>query len=75
MNSGVYITKNVVSERVYVGSAVNPLRRLKQHRTNLRGKYHKNPILQNSWNKYGEDAFIFRVVLRCDKKDLEVLEQ
>ena len=36
---------------------------------------HGNPHLQNSWAKYGEDAFEFSVFAYCDKENLLDYEQ
>lgn len=43
------------------------------HKAQLRGNYHDNPHLQNSWNKYGEDNFEFIVIHNC--KDNENVDQ
>ena len=70
MNSGIYAIKNVINGRHYVGSSGNLIERWKQHKRSLNRNVHANPYLQNSWNKYGEDIFIFNVVEKCDPKFL-----
>lgn len=60
--SGIYIIRNTISDRVYVGSAVNLRLRWAQHKSGLRGGYHHSKALQRAWTKYGEDAFKFEVI-------------
>ena len=45
------------------------------HKAQLRGNYHDNPHLQNSWNKYGEENFIFEVIEVVDKCDIDEREK
>jgi group I intron endonuclease len=59
--SGIYEIVNRVNGKRYVGSAVNLAHRWRQHRCEL-AKGRHNPILQNAWNKYGGEAFEFRVI-------------
>lgn len=60
--SGIYIIRNTISGKRYVGSAVNVKNRWATHRTVLRKGKHHSPRLQNGWNKYGEYAFEFAVI-------------
>lgn len=62
MARGIYKIINVVNNKFYVGSAVNLSRRRARHFSELRSGRHSNGRLQNSWNKYGEQAFVFVVV-------------
>lgn len=39
------------------------------HKSQLRGNYHNNPHLQNSWNKYGKDNFEFIVIHNCKNNE------
>lgn len=56
--SGVYSIYNEISGYVYDGSAICLYSRIKNHRNSLKRGTHRNKHLQNSFNKYGEDAFI-----------------
>ena len=47
--------------------------RLTSHLRNLRNNVHKNSKLQNAWNKYGDESFIFIIIERVD--DLEHLTE
>lgn len=68
--SGVYMIRNKTNGKVYVGSSLDLKQRWIDHRKALRGNRHPNGRLQNSWNKYGEDAFeyvILEYVQEIDK--------
>ena len=51
--SGIYQIKNLVNEKIYVGSAINLYQRKCEHFSDLRKNIHDNPHLQSSYNKYG----------------------
>ena len=75
-NSGVYIIRNVLNQKVYVGSASSTFHaRWKQHRWELRRGTHHSPHLQKAWIKYGEDAFVFEVVRTCNSDEVLAAEQ
>lgn len=61
-NSGIYMIKNVINDKVYVGSVKKLVSRLSNHRHLLNNNKHHSVHLQHSWNKYGEDVFIFGVI-------------
>jgi len=72
---GIYAIENKVSGKKYVGSSNNIKRRFREHKLYLRKGTHKNRHLQFAWNKYGEDAFRFAVLIQCPKNMLEHYEQ
>ena len=72
---GIYCITNTITNKVYVGSTVNLHRRCVAHLRTLRANKHHSAKLQRAWNKYGEEAFVFAVLLECDKKLLSDLEQ
>lgn len=59
---GVYLIRNAVSGRVYVGSSSLISSRWKAHRDMLTHGTHHSPTLQRSWEKHGEAAFEFSVL-------------
>jgi len=66
LKTGVYLIHNCVRGKNYVGSAAISIKaRLGNHISCLRGGYHGNDYLQNSWKKYGEAAFEFYVLELC----------
>lgn len=76
MSSGIYQLLNLVNNKRYVGSAVNLKRRNKQHFSDLRKGKHHCIHLQNAFEKYGEENFIFEVLeIVEDKNNLLQWEQ
>ena len=77
MNSGIYEIVNAVNGKRYIGAAKNFSARWRAHKSDLRRNKHHSSKLQNAWNKYGEAAFEFRVLIRCaaTKGDLISAEQ
>lgn len=72
---GVYIIRNKINNKIYVGSAVNIEKRFYEHTWGLNNGRHRNMHLQRSWNKNGAAAFSFENILFCDKKSLIFFEQ
>jgi group I intron endonuclease len=72
---GIYKILNKVNNKFYIGSATNLATRRNGHLCLLRQNKHFNKHLQNSYNKYGKDNFIFSVLLIVDKEMLISYEQ
>jgi group I intron endonuclease len=63
MKSGIYtIYSKLKPERFYIGSAVNLNQRKSVHFSNLSNIKHPNRILQNHFNKYGEQDLVFEIL-------------
>lgn len=60
--SGVYLIRNVVNGRVYVGSSCLVHKRLDAHKSLLNRQKHHNRHLQAAWNKYGASSFSFQLL-------------
>ena len=73
--SGVYKITHISTNKIYIGSAINLRKRKNAHLYGLRHNTHTNPVLQNFFNKYGENSFIFEPLLYCEKKYLVEYEQ
>ena len=67
---GVYMIKNTVNEKYYVGSSVDIESRWKQHIKCLDNNTHNNKHLQNAWNKYGKDKFEFLILEETSLQDV-----
>jgi len=63
--SGVYKILNEVNSKFYIGSSKDIIGRFSTHRTKLKANKHHNRHLQNAWNMYGENAFIFSILDEC----------
>lgn len=74
MNSGIYAIKNLVNNKVYVGSTINFKDREYRHFYTLEKNKHKNPHLQLSFNKYGKNNFQFQIILYCELADFVKME-
>ena len=73
--SGIYCIKNIKNGKKYIGQSSNLGKRKKTHFTKLRGNRHASSHLQSAFNKYGENNFVFQVLLFCKIKELTKWEQ
>lgn len=73
--AGIYEIVNTVNGHRYVGSAVNIQKRWKEHKNLLLCGKHHSLHLQNAWNKYGMDCFIFGLIEQCEESLLIQREQ
>jgi group I intron endonuclease len=73
---GVYAIKNIINNKMYIGSAFNIDTRWKTHKLNLKRNTHINIKLQRAWIKYQESNFNFIILeLVEDKKKLREREK
>lgn len=75
MISGIYKILNIVNGKLYIGSGANLRRRKREHFCRLKSNTHINKFLQNSWNKYGGDSFVFEIIELTNTDDLIKREQ
>lgn len=73
--SGIYCILNIQNNKKYIGSSKNIWQRLQKHFSLLRNNKHENIILQNSFNKNGEDVFICFILREHNEENLTYLEQ
>lgn len=73
--AGVYRITCKANGKIYIGSSIKISQRFYNHKRNLNRGNHHSRSLQSSWNKYGEDAFEFEVLLVCHKSDTFLYEQ
>lgn len=73
--SGIYCILNIQNSKKYVGSSTNIWQRLQKHFSLLRKNKHENILLQNSFNKNGEENFICFCLREHINEDLTYLEQ
>jgi len=74
--SGIYIIKNDINEKVYIGSAIDFYNRLMHHKNSLLNNYSGNIKLSNFVNKYNYDInnFLIELVEFKDKSRDELFE-
>lgn len=72
--SGIYIIKNTINGKCYIGQSCHINRRILEHTSNLNHGVCFNVHLQRAWNKYGSDAFTFEVLEECDVEKLDERE-
>lgn len=74
--SGIYIIENLITHKIYIGSALNLNRRKYHHFYFLKNGNHDNSYLQRSFNKYGIENILFWVLeIVNDKNNLIEKEQ
>lgn len=71
---GTYRIINVINGKCYYGSSINIHKRFIQHKSNLRNNKHHCKSLQNAWNKYTVNGFVFEVIEECCKSQLLLKE-
>lgn len=72
---GIYKIVNKKNGKLYIGSSKTIERRLKDHRRLLSKGTHHSSKLQNAWNKYGEESFLFLVIVECSVDALRGIEK
>lgn len=73
---GVYVIKNLMNSKIYIGSStMRIIKRIEHHISMLRARKHKNTHLQNAFNKYGEINFCASVIETTEKHNTLEREQ
>ena len=72
---GIYKITNKINDKIYIGLSVDIEDRWYEHRRDLNAQKHKNRHLQRAWNKYGEDNFIFEIIIECSEEELRDKEK
>jgi len=67
--SGIYQITCTENNKVYIGSAVNLNKRKNGHFETLKKNIHKNKHLQNAFNKYGLEKFVFDILEIVEDKN------
>lgn len=63
----IYKISIIGSEKTYIGESLDVSNRIAKHFSFLRKKIHHNPILQNLFNKYGEECFNVSIIEFLDR--------
>jgi group I intron endonuclease len=65
MKSGIYRIRNLINNKIYIGSSKDLEDRWNDHKRDLNYNTHHCDHLQNAWNKYGEKNFVFEIINEC----------
>lgn len=73
---GVYLIKNKINNKIYIGKSKNIEIRWNQHKVNVDSQQqrYKNTHLYNAMRKYGTINFNFKILEYCKESDLNKLE-
>lgn len=75
---GVYIIKNIVNNKIYIGSTFSSkgvCNRIKEHLRKLKANTHVNQYLQNSFNKYLEHNFYVSILEDCTNRTNQYIRE
>lgn len=67
--AGVFQLKNTTNGKVLLGSSLNLEGALNGHKFTLKIGSHRNKELQDDWNKYGADSFVFEILETVQVRD------
>lgn len=69
---GIYKIENIENNKIYIGFASDNFGdRRDCHMAMLRHNYHYNKDLQNDFNTFGEDSFIFSIIEEITSDDID----
>lgn len=68
--TGIYKIECLKNNKLYIGSSKNIYSREKEHFSTLNKNKHYNKHLQNAYNKYGKEGFLFEIIEECSVEDL-----
>ena len=72
---GIYCIKNVINNKLYIGSAISIRNRTKNHRKLLTANKHPNKHLQAAWNNCAIDFEFYVIEIINDQSKLLEREQ
>jgi len=67
---GIYVIRNIINNKIYIGKSINIHKRIITHKAFLKAKNkNENRHLINAWHKYNEDNFEYFVIEYLEKKE------
>jgi group I intron endonuclease len=66
---GVYQIRNVINEKVLIGSSLNLPGIFNRHKSQLKTGNHQNGALQAEWNEFGAESFAFEILDEITPKE------
>lgn len=64
-NCGIYCIRCKVNNKAYIGSSTDIKNRWTNHKSSLKAGKHNNKQLQEDYNKYGADSFLYSILINC----------
>lgn len=71
---GIYCIENLITGHRYIGQSRDINRRMRQHLCSL-SKGEGNRRLQNAWQEFGKESFVFHILQECSQDELDDLEK
>lgn len=73
--SGIYSIENIITGKIYIGSSKHCRQRKNDHLYDLRANTHHSIHLQRSFNKHGEENFVFKIIEYVNSDETELLKR
>ena len=61
LSPAIYMIRNIINNKIYIGSAKDFKTRMYKHKSQLRRNIHHSQHLQRAYNKYGKESFSFEI--------------
>lgn len=74
-NYTIYCIENIVNNKKYIGITCQLSDRKSQHKKHLSTGKHYNDYLQRSYNKYGKENFVFKILEKIKTNKYEASER
>jgi hypothetical protein len=71
---GIFLIRNVATDKVFLGSALNLNGGINRHKFQLAAGSHPNRALQEDWKLLGEGNFAFEIIDQCEPPDNPALD-
>ena len=75
MKGYIYQIINKINNKRYIGQTFVPNSRKKRHFSDLRNHRHDNKYLQKAFDEYGEECFLFEIMLEIEDCSQEKLDE
>lgn len=72
---GIYKITCTANNVCYIGQSINIYNRWNKHKTKLKANNHENKHLQNIYNKYGNETFVYEIIELCSIDLLDARER
>ena len=73
--TGIYKIICTATNEVYIGQSVEIKRRWATHKRELKNNIHYNKHMQSTYNKYGEQTFVYEILELCPASKLDEREK